>query len=57
MIEVRITSPTIKGINNTVSMLEQVFHLSKKSLPYPYRNRNTEEVKYTVYIAIDKWKK
>lgn len=56
MIEVRITSPTIKGINNTVFMLEQVFHLSKKSLPYPYRNKNTEEVKYTVYIAIDKWK-
>jgi hypothetical protein len=53
MIELRITSPSQKGLDNIMNTLKREYNICKQSLPYPYTDKETKKTKYTIYVGIN----
>jgi hypothetical protein len=53
MIELRITSPSQKGLDNIMNTLKKEYNICKQSLPYPYTDKETKQTKYTIYVGIN----
>lgn len=55
-IDIRISAPSLKGIDNTLQVLEANFVLSRKTLPRLYTDKETGVRTFTVYVNVSKWR-